>query len=91
MSEYAIGCEIERPTAVPDQLERLRVVRIIGKSVSLFQDAEKAYLQIESYVELKGADGLITFVILAQERTSYEGPTSAIKGLEPINFEGDTV
>jgi hypothetical protein len=91
MSEYTIGHEIERPTEVPDVVERLRVVRIINKSVTLFQDAEKAYLQTESYVELKSADGLIAFVILTRERTPYEGPTSVIKGLEPINFEGSQI
>lgn len=91
MSEYAIGCEIERPTQVPEQTEKFRVVRIVGKSVTLFQDGTRAYLQTESYVELKSADGTIAFAILTQERTEYVGPASSIKGLEPINFGGSNI
>lgn len=92
MSEYTIGHEIERPTEIPDVKEKFRVVRIVGKSVSLFQDVEmKSYLQTESYVELKAADGTIAFIILSQERVPYDGPSSGIKGLEPINFGGSNI
>lgn len=91
MSEYTIGHEVEMPTGVPDGVARYRVVRIIGRSISLFQDVDKAYLQNESYVELKALDGTITFMILTRERTPYDGPVSQIKGLEPINFEGSMI
>jgi hypothetical protein len=82
MSDYPIGGTIEHKN------EQYRVVRIIGQSVSLFEDEKGTYLQTESYVELKGADGSIDFVSLTLERTPYEGGSSIIKGLEPINFGG---
>jgi hypothetical protein len=91
MSDYTIGCEIERPTEIVDVFEKFRVVRIVGKSVSLFQDEKEAYLQTESYVELKAGDGTIAFAILTSERTPYVGPVSTIKGLEPINFGGSNI
>lgn len=84
MLEYPIGATVEH------HKEQWRVVRIIGSSVTLFEDDTQAYLQTESYVELKGADGSIDFVSLTMERTPYEGPTSVVKGLEPINFGGIT-
>ena len=91
MPEYAIGHEIDRASADPEHPEKFRVVRIVGKSVSLFQDKEHSYLQTESYVELKADDGTIAFAILNSERTPYTGPESKIKALDPINFEGSNI
>jgi hypothetical protein len=82
MSEYPIG------VVVVHKDEQYRVVRIIGQSTSLFEDDKQVYLQIESYVELKGADGSIDFVTLEMERKAYEGGPSIIKGLDPINWSG---
>jgi hypothetical protein len=82
MSEYPIGVTIEHNG------EQFRVVRIISNSITLFEDEKGCYLQTESYVELKGADGMIDFITLTRERTPYEGSPSIIKGLEPINFGG---
>ena len=81
MSEYPIGHTIKHFDA------DWRVVRIIGSSITLFEDKEEVYLQTESYVELKNADGAVDFVTLTLERAPYDGPPSAIKGLEPINFD----
>ena len=80
MPDYPIGHTIKHNDA------DYRVVRIIGESVSLFEDDKQAYLQTESYVELKNAEGHVDFVTLTMERVPYEGPISSIKGLEPINF-----
>lgn len=80
MSDYAIG------TTVKHKEEDYRVVRIIGASTSLFEDDKGAYIQVESYVELKGTDGSIDFVTLEMERKPYEGGPSMIKGLSPINW-----
>lgn len=82
MSEYPIGHEVEHAG------KKFRVVRIIGNSVALFEDEKKAYLQTESYVQLKAIDGTIDFVTFTIERAPYEGPNSLIKALEPINAGG---
>lgn len=80
MSNYPIGSNVKHKE------ELWRVVRIIGQSTSLFEDETGAYVQIESYVELKGLDGSIDFISLEMERAPYAGSPSIIKGLEPINW-----
>lgn len=81
MSDYPIGATVDHKD------DKYRVVRIIVKSVSLHEEEGKeTYLQTESYVELKGADGSIDFVSLTLEREPYVGPPSTIKGLSPINW-----
>ena len=80
MPEYPLGA------IVTHKDEQYRVVRIIGQSTSLFESETGAYVQIESYVELKGSDGSIDFVSLEMVRVPYEGGASVIKGLEPINW-----
>jgi hypothetical protein len=82
MSDYTIGITLEHKG------EQFRVVRIITNSITLFEDEKGVYLQIESYIELKGLDGSIDFITLTRERNPYEGPTSIAKGLEPINLGG---
>jgi hypothetical protein len=82
---YGIG------SIVPHKNEAWRVVRIITKSETLFEPEdgrEPAYVAVESYVELKGADGMIDFVVLSQEKKKYEGGASIIKGLEPVLWVG---
>lgn len=78
MSEYAIGSTIK----IGDV--EFRVVRIIGQSVTLFEDTEGSFLLTESYIELKGSDNTVEFIRLTVERTPYTGPVSIIKGLDPI-------
>lgn len=61
-----------------------RVVRVVNKSLTLFQGAEGVYIIEESYLELKGSDGGIDFIELDRKKLAYTGPSSTIKALEPI-------
>lgn len=87
MSEatYAVG------SLFPHKGEPWRVVRIITKSITLFEKEDGTqlpYIMVESYIELKSVTGLVDFIMLSQEREEYTGDVCIIKGIEPINWQG---
>jgi hypothetical protein len=64
-----------------------RVVRIIEKSRTLFEPEQgegAPFILEESYVELKGPEGDINFIVLAEEKQPYTGPSCPILGLSPV-------
>ncbi len=64
-----------------------RVVRIVSRSLTLFEPEDGTpYIMEESYVELKGSNGGIDFLMLTEERHTYDGPEHCpIRGLDPIS------
>ncbi len=65
----------------------LRVVRVINKSLTLYEGPKRPYIVEESYLELKGSDGSIEFIQLDKQELPYTGASSVIKALEPPNFQ----
>ncbi len=53
------------------------------------EDGATPYVQVESYLQLKLADGTIDFIPLFQDKEPYEGLQGRIKGLEPIQWVGE--
>lgn len=69
-----------------------RVVRIIDRSITLFEEETgEQYLLDESYAELKLENGDVDFIILRTEKQTYSGPSSQIKGLAPIPWRVENV
>ena len=61
-----------------------RAIRLV-KSSSLFDpdDGSPPYILTELYWQTKTPKGEINFILVSEEKTIYEGPSSAIKGLSP--------
>ncbi len=64
-----------------------RIVRVIDKSISLFEQPDGICTVVEeSYVELKGSDNSIEFLVINKQTRPYEGEPQPIKALDPIIY-----
>lgn len=61
-----------------------RVVRIVGKDLTLFENETEACVVEETYVMLKDEAGNVSFMVLSSEKSPYNGTRSTIKGLDPL-------
>lgn len=80
MSEYQLGSEIVHKD------KTWRIIRVLANDQSLFEDESGLFIILESYVQLKDADGVIDFIVMNSEKLPYTGPTSSIKALEPLQW-----
>ena len=76
--EYQLGSEIQHKD------KTWRIIRVVTGDHSLFEDESGIHSILESYIQLKDADGTIDFITFNSEKLIYNGPTSSIKALEPI-------
>jgi hypothetical protein len=78
---FVLGQEIERDD------KKFLVVRIIEKSLVLFEEPSGVmYTLEESYVELRGAQGEVEFVVLFENMQPFTNKKSTIKGLDPLTW-----
>lgn len=80
MSEYQIGSEVVHKE------KTWRIIRVLANDQSLFEDESGLFIILESYIQLKDADGIIDFIVMNSEKLPYTGPTSSIKALDPIQW-----
>lgn len=78
--EYQLGSELQYKD------KTWRVIRVLSNDQSLFEDEHETYIILESYIQLKDADGTINFIVMNSEKLPYTGPTSNIKALDPIQW-----
>ena len=63
-----------------------RVVRIVSKDLSLFEDETGIHVIEETYAMLKSGEGRVEFEVLASQKVTYTGPSSTIKALNPLSW-----
>lgn len=51
---------------------------------TLFEDDKEAFIIHESYMQLKGPNGEIDFIVHQSEKLPYSGDPSPIKALSPL-------
>ena len=78
MSQYQIGSTIIR------NLVPWRIVRVVTRDTTLFEDENGQYTITESYLQLKSIHGEIDHLVLESDKAAYIGDDSQIKGLDPI-------
>jgi hypothetical protein len=60
------------------------VVRIIDKSISLFEDDNACFVVEESYAELRGPNNEVEFVTILTSEQPFANKKSTIKGLPTL-------
>ena len=83
MSEYQIGSTLVQKD------KTWRIVRVIIRDTTLFEDDTGAYLVTESYLQLKSASGEIDHIVLESDKIKYDGAPCEIKGLDPITWRSN--
>jgi hypothetical protein len=78
--EYQLGSELQYKD------KTWRVIRVLSNDQSLFEDESGVYVILESYIQLKDAEGTIDFIVMNSEKLPYTGPASNIKALEPLQW-----